>query len=61
VARGDLRERIEVDHDEVDRLDLVLRQVGEVARHVAPREDAAVHGRVQRDHAMAEHLGEARQ
>ena len=36
-------------------------EVGDVLGHVTPREDAAVHGRVQRHDAVAEHLGEARQ
>ena len=56
-----LLEGIEVDADEVDRVDAVRGEVGDVLGHVAAREDAAVHCRVQRHDAVAEHLGEARQ
>ena len=58
-AADGLLEGIEVDADEVDRLDPVRGEVRDVLRDVATGEDAAVHGRVQRDDAMAEHLGEA--
>ena len=54
-------EGIEVDAHEIDGVDAVGGEVGNVLGHVASREDAAVHRRVQRDDAMAEHLGEARQ
>ena len=57
--RGRLAERIEVDADEVERLDVVRGQVGEVFGDVAPRQDPAVHGRVQRHDPVPEHLGEA--
>ena len=60
-AADGLLEGVEVDADEVDRLDPVSGEVGDVLRHVAAGEDAAVHRRVQRDDAVAEHLGEARQ
>ena len=40
VPRGDLLERIEVDADEVERLDPVLLERGDVLRLVAPGEDA---------------------
>ena len=56
-----LLEGIEVDADEVDPLDPVRREVGHVLGHVGAGEDAAVHGRVQRDDAVAEHLREAGQ
>ena len=42
-------------------LDAVGGEIGDVLGHVAAREDAAVHCRVQRHDAVAEHLGEARQ
>ena len=60
-ARGGLGEGIEVDDDEVEGLDPVRLEVGEVAGHVPAGQDAAVHRGVQRDHAVTEHLGEAGQ
>ena len=54
---GDRRERIEVDADEVERLDLVLGERLRCPRQVAPGEDARVDARVQRLDAAAEHLG----
>ena len=59
AAGGDVPERVEVDDHEVDRLDAVLGQRGLVARVVAAREQRAVHARVQRLDAPAEHLGDA--
>ena len=56
-----LLEGIEIDADEVDRVDAVRGEVGDVLGHVAARENAAVHCRVQRHDTVAEHLGEARQ
>ena len=56
-----LLERIEVDADEIDRVDAVGGEIGNVLGHVPAREDAAVHCRVQRDDTVAEHLGEAGQ
>ena len=55
-----LLERIEVHADEIDRLNAVGGEIGDVLGNVAPGEDAAVDGRVQRDHPVAEHFGEAR-
>ena len=55
-----LAERIEVDDHEVDRRDPVRRQRVGVSGDVAPREDAAVHLRMQRLHAPVEHLRKAR-
>ena len=52
-------ERVEVRHDEVDRVDAVLLHVGVVVGVVAVGEDAAVHLRVQRDDPVAEDRGEA--
>ena len=54
---GDSRERVEVRHHEVERLDAVLLEVGVVRLLAAVGEDAAVDVRVQRDHAVVEHLG----
>ena len=57
---GDRRaERVEIDHDEIDRRDAVLAQRGRVLGQVAPREDARVHLGVQRLHAAVEHLRKA--
>ena len=53
---GDRRERVEVDADEVERLDPVLGERVQVLRQVAPGEDAGVDARVERLHAPAEHL-----
>ncbi len=64
IVEGDARlghrllEGIEVDRDEVDRLDAVPRDGGAMLGEVAPREDAAVHRGVQRLHPAVEHLGE---
>jgi len=52
-------ERIEVDDEQVDRRDAVLRDRGHVLRRVAPREQAAVDGRVQRLDAAVEHFRKA--
>ena len=55
---GDHRgERVEVGTDEVERLDPLVGERGEVVGAVAAGEDAAVDARVQRLHAAAEHLG----
>src|SRR6266545_25020 len=54
------REGIEVHADEVDRLDVLLRERVEVVGAIASREDAAVDARVQRLDAAAEHLGRLR-
>ena len=60
MLRDDRAERIEVDADEVERLDLLLVERLEVVGAVASREDAAVDARVQRLHASAEQLGRVR-
>ena len=60
ALRGDLGEGVEVDDDEVERLDRERLERGEVVLAVAPGEDAAVDPRVQRLHASAEHLRRAR-
>ena len=54
-----LRERIEVDDDEIDRRDAVARDRLEVVGTMTPREDAAVDRRVQRLDAAVHHLGKA--
>ena len=58
--RRDLLERIEVDADEVERLDPVLLERGDVFGLVAAGEDAGVDARVERLHAPAEHLRRGR-
>ena len=55
-----LAERVEVDGDDVDVPDVVLLHGGDVRVHVPAREDAAVHGGVQRLDAPVQHLGEIR-
>ena len=50
-------ERVEVDADEVERLDAVLLERGEIVLRVAPGEDGRVDARVQRLDAPAEELG----
>ena len=52
-------ERIEVDDEDVDRGDAVVGERGHVLGPVAPREQAAVDGRVQRLDAAVEHLRKA--
>ena len=56
VAADDLRERVEVDADEVERLDPATRERLEVVGVVVPREDARVDVRVQRLHPAAQQL-----
>jgi len=53
-------ERVQVDHHQVDRLDAVLCHLRRVVRLVPVGEDAAVHLRVQRHHAMIEDRGHTR-
>ena len=60
-ARGRLRERVQVDHQQVDRADPVLGERGHVRRQVAPSQQAAVDTRVQRLDAAVEHLRESGQ
>ena len=56
VARDDLRERVERDADEVDRLDPVVVERGQVFRVIAARQNRRVDPRVERLHSAAEHL-----
>ena len=58
-SRAALRERIEVDDDEIDQLDALGRDRLEVVGTMAPGEDAAVDLRVQRLDAAVHHLGKA--
>ena len=58
VPRDDLREGIEVDADEVERLDAVLVERREVVGVVAAGEDRGVDARVKRLDASAEELGD---
>src|SRR4029077_2962269 len=60
AARGGRRERVEIYDDEVERVDPVRGQVGQILRNVPPGQDAAVDSRVQGDDAVSEQLGEAR-
>ena len=47
--RPDLRgERLHVDDDDVDEADPLGLELGQLVGHVAPGEDAGVHGRVER-------------
>src|SRR5205823_1805510 len=55
--RDDVLERVEVDADEVERLDVVLVERGSVVGPVEPREDRCVDPRVQRLDPPAEELG----
>ncbi len=46
--RADLRgERFDVDDHDVDRADALCLELGQLLGHVAPREDARIHGRVE--------------
>src|SRR5918994_7364068 len=56
VARDDLREGVEAHAHEVERLDAVVVERGQVVRMVAARQDRRVDPRVERLHAAAEHL-----
>ncbi len=59
-AGGDgLAERVEVDDDQVERLDAQLGQLPPVVLQAQVREDARVHPRVQRLDAAVQALGEA--
>ena len=51
-------EGVQVDADEVERLDPVRAQLSHVLGDVAARQDSAVNGRMQRDDAMPEQLAE---
>ena len=59
AARGGA-ERIEVHADEIDGLNAVGRDRGHVFGQIASREQATMHGGVERLHAPVEHLGELR-
>jgi hypothetical protein len=61
VSRRDLRERVEVDADKVERPDVVLLERGEVVRVVPPREDRRVDAGMERLDATAEQFGDLRQ
>ena len=54
-------ERIEIDHQQIDRPDAVLRHRRGVLRVVADREQAAMHLRMQRLDPAVHHLGKAGQ
>ena len=56
APRGDAPERVQVDGDEVDRLDAELGERAWTPCVVAPREEGAVHPGVQRLDAALEHL-----
>ena len=56
---GDGQERVQVRDDDVDRAQTVPCQLLEVAGIVAQRQDAAVHGGMQRLDSPAEHLRES--
>ena len=58
IRRG-FHKRIQVDDDEIDQGDPVRRRRRDVVGPAAPREDAAVHQRMQRLHAAVHHLGKA--
>ena len=53
-------ERIQIHGDEIDRRDAVLLERLHVLGTVASREQAAVHGGMQRLHASVEHLRKRR-
>ena len=53
------RERVEVGHDQVERLDAELGELRDVGLQAAVGEDAGVHPRVQRLDPAVEALGEA--
>src|SRR5262249_5057881 len=58
---GRLLEGVQVDRDEVDRLDPVEVELAQVLGVVAPGQDAAVDRRVEGLDAAVQHLGEAGQ
>ena len=58
VLPRDLLERVQVDADEVEQLDPVLCERGQVGLDLASGEDAGVDVRMQRLHPAAEHLRE---
>ena len=53
-------ERVQVHAHEVDRLDAVRLEIGDVLGDVAPCEDASVNRWMQRHHPVSQNLGEAR-
>ena len=60
VDPGPLEERVQVRHDEVERLDVVAFEIGEVRFLVAVGEEPTVDLRMQRLHPFVEHLRHAR-
>jgi hypothetical protein len=60
TARGGLPEGVEVHGHEVYRKNLVLGERSHVVRHLAPGEERAVNGGVQRLHPPVHHLRKAR-
>ena len=54
-----LLERIQIDHHHVDGWNAVLLQCRNMFRKIAPRQNAAVHFRMQRLDAAIQHFGEA--
>src|SRR5690606_4190675 len=59
--RGGADERIEVDRHDVHQPEAVRLEGRQIVGPVAPRQDSAVQGRVQRLDPAVHHLGEARQ
>ena len=57
--RHGLLERIQIDHHHVDVRDVVLFQGFHVLRKIAPRQNAAVHFRMERLDAAVQHFGKA--
>jgi hypothetical protein len=58
--RRRLPERIQIDANEIDRRDAVLGDRGHVLGKIAPREQAAMDGGMERLHAPVEHFWEVR-
>ena len=56
---GRLRERIEIDDDDVDEADALTLERGEVVGAIAARQDAGVNRGVERLHPAVHHFGEA--
>ena len=55
-----LAKRIEIDDDDVDRLDALVGDGREIVLAIAPGENAGMHRRMQRFHPAVQHLGEPR-
>ena len=58
-ARDGLRKRIQVDDNQIDRLNTRLPDRLDMGGQIAPRQNAAVYRRVQRLHATIEHFRKA--